>query len=72
MHETAERLSVRVQCDDGATQLTIRARRTNRLPASSVFASRKEAAEFFQAGALGYSAMPDPTRFQGLELHCRT
>jgi hypothetical protein len=37
---------------------------------SSLFQSLEEASAFFEAGSLGYSATPDPTRFQGLQLHC--
>jgi hypothetical protein len=48
-----------------------RGRRTDHLPASSVFQSLDEASTFFQAGSLGYSATRDPARFQGLELRCR-
>jgi hypothetical protein len=35
-----------------------------------VFQSVEESSAFFQAGSLGYSATPDPARFQGLELKC--
>ena len=41
------------------------------LPSASVFGSLAEASAFFQAGSLGYSATPEPTRFQGLELRCQ-
>lgn len=44
--------------------------RTDKLPTCSVFRSLGEASVFFQAGSLGYSATPDPSRFQGLELRC--
>ena len=32
----------------------------------------EEASAFFQAGELGYSATPEPTRFQGMRLRCDT
>ena len=35
-----------------------------------MFRSLDEASAFFQAGSLGYSATSDPTRFQGMDLHC--
>ncbi len=71
VEETADRLSVALRSDDGVTSMSVRARRTDRLPATSVFRSLEEASAFFQAGSLGYSATPDPARFQGLELRCR-
>jgi len=52
------------------TAMSVRGRRSDKLPASSVFRSLEEASIFFQAGSLGYSATPDPSRFQGLELRC--
>ncbi len=71
VHESPERLEVALHSDDGATSMLVRGQRTARLPATSVFADLAEASAFFEAGALGYSATPDPTRFQGLELRCR-
>ena len=49
----------------------MRGRPSGSLPSSSVFDSLAEASAFFQAGSLGYSATPDPARFQGLELNCQ-
>ena len=61
---------ISLRSDDGITSLSVRGRRTDRLPASSVFQSLEEASAFFQAGSLGYSATFDPLRFHGLELRC--
>jgi hypothetical protein len=69
--ESADRFAVALRSDDGATSVTVRSRRVDRLPASSVFQSLEEASAFFQAGSLGYSATSNPSRFQGLELRCR-
>jgi Uncharacterized conserved protein (COG2071) len=69
--ETADRLAVALWSDDGVTTVAVRGRRVDALPAGSVFRSLEEASEFFRAGSLGYSATPDPARFQGLELRCR-
>jgi hypothetical protein len=68
--ETAERFDVAIRSDDGVTSLSVRGRRADALPASSVFRSLEEASAFFRAGSQGYSATPDPSRFQGLELRC--
>jgi uncharacterized protein YqjF (DUF2071 family) len=69
--ESADRFEVALQSDDGVTSMSVRARLAETVQASSVFASLEEASAFFQAGSLGYSATPDPSRFQGLELRCR-
>ncbi|MBI2805848.1 MAG: DUF2071 domain-containing protein [Planctomycetes bacterium] len=68
--ETAERFEVAVHSDDDQTQMAVRARLADKLPPTSIFRSLDDASAFFQAGALGYSATPDPTTFQGLELRC--
>jgi len=68
--ETDDRLNAALRSDDGAICVSLRAHRSGRLPASSVFASLDEASAFFQAGSLGYSAISDPSRFDGLELRC--
>jgi hypothetical protein len=68
--ESADRFEVALQSDDGVTSMSVRARRAEGLPASSVFSSLDEASAFFEVGSLGYSATPDPTRFQGLQLRC--
>jgi hypothetical protein len=70
VEETSDRYSVALRSDDGVTNMSVRGRRTDKLPASSVFRSLAEASGFFQAGSLGYSATSDPQRFQGLELRC--
>jgi uncharacterized protein YqjF (DUF2071 family) len=71
VEETSDRYSVAVRSDDGVTSMSVRGRRTDKLPASSVFPTLDEASSFFQAGSLGYSATGDPLRFQGLKLRCR-
>jgi hypothetical protein len=71
VHETAEHFEVALRSDDGATDLAVVADVAPTLPSSSIFTSLAEASAFFQGGALGYSATPDPTTFHGMELHCR-
>jgi hypothetical protein len=68
--ESVDRFEVGLQSDDGVTSMSVDGRRADELPGSSVFRSVEEASSFFQAGSLGYSATPDPSRFQGLELRC--
>jgi hypothetical protein len=69
--ESANSFAAALRSDDGVTSMSVRARRAAQLPASSVFHSLEESSAFFQAGSFGYSATPDPSRFQGLELRCR-
>ncbi|MCI0641610.1 MAG: DUF2071 domain-containing protein [Gemmataceae bacterium] len=69
--ESADRFEVAMRSDDGDTDMAVCGHRTDRLPASSIFRTLADASEFFQAGSLGYSATPDPERFQGLELRCQ-
>jgi hypothetical protein len=71
VQESADRFEVALRSDDGVTSMSLRSRRTENFSASSVFQSLAEASAFFQAGSLGYSATPDSSRFQGLELRCR-
>jgi hypothetical protein len=68
--ESADHFEVALRSDDGVTTMSVHGRRADKLPASSVFHSLEAASAFFQAGSLGYSATPDPSRFQGLELRC--
>lgn len=72
VRETTDAFALDLTSDDRVTQIHLRARRTAEWPANSVFASCEEASTFFAAGSLGYSATPDPTTFQGLELRCRS
>lgn len=64
------RFEVALRSDDGVTSLSVVGDVTDQLPGSSAFGSLPEASAFFRAGSLGYSATPDPRRFQGLELRC--
>lgn len=72
VHETADHFEIALDSDDGATHLAVVAELADRLPQTSLFASLEEASRFFQGGAVGYSATPDPERFHGLELRCHT
>jgi Uncharacterized conserved protein (COG2071) len=68
--ENADRYRVDLQSGDGTTRISVRGRQGKQLPPTSLFESLDEASAFFRAGALGYSPIADPTRFQGLELRC--
>jgi hypothetical protein len=68
--ETDTHFEVALHSDDGVTNVSVAGDLAAELPAGSVFGSLAEASAFFQGGSLGYSATPDPGRFQGLELRC--
>jgi hypothetical protein len=70
VRETSAHFEVALQSDDGVTHLSVVGDVAKELPGESVFGSLAEASKFFQAGSLGYSATPDPQRFQGMELQC--
>src|SRR5262249_11389615 len=70
VQESVDRFAVALRSDDGVTSMSVRGRRADQLPTSSVFRSLDEASAFFQAGSLGYSPTPEPSRFQGLGLRC--
>jgi hypothetical protein len=71
VRETETHLEVRLRSDDGATRISVVGDVATDLPATSAFESLAEASAFFQTGSLGYSATPDPRKFQGLELRCQ-
>jgi hypothetical protein len=70
--EMADRFELDLRSDDGETRVSVRATLAPDIPDSSVFESLDVASDFFRTGSLGYSATPDPSRFQGLELRCRS
>jgi uncharacterized protein YqjF (DUF2071 family) len=70
VHESGPHYEVAMQSDDRVTSVSLVGDITDRLPDGSLFGSLEEASAFFQAGSLGYSATPDPRRFQGMELRC--
>ncbi|MBM3968934.1 MAG: hypothetical protein FJ302_03585 [Planctomycetes bacterium] len=70
VRESPETLAVTMRSDDDATSLSVRGHLTPKWSPTSVFSSLSEASAFFEAGAIGYSATPVASRFQGLELRC--
>jgi hypothetical protein len=68
--EAGSHFEVALQSDDKVTSVSVVGDVAADLPRNSIFGSPGEASAFFEAGSLGYSATPDPRRFQGLELRC--
>lgn len=71
VRESADRCNVSLESRDGSTRVSVGGRLAASLPRTSIFPSLDDASQFFEAGSLGYSATPDASRFQGLELRCR-
>jgi len=71
VRESGERFKLEMKSRDGGTFVRVQARMTDRLPTDSIFRSLAEASDFFQGGALGWSARTAADGFDGLELRCR-
>ena len=69
--ETTEAFTIKMQSADGTTFVKVQAHLADALPPDSLFRSLSEASDFFQGGALGWSARPRGGEFDGLELRCR-
>lgn len=71
VREESDKLAVSFASDDGGAQVSVIGQLAEKLPATSIFASLGEASEFFEHGALGYSATTNPNRYDGMELRCK-
>ena len=71
VREESDHYSVNMRSDDGVVEVSVSGRVTDRLPDCSVFKTLNEASQFFEAGSHGYSATPDPDRFEGMALECQ-
>jgi hypothetical protein len=68
VQESAERLDLAMESDDGAVAVRVSGRFGGDLPRSSGFASIADASAFFEPGALGYSVTRDAGRLDGITL----
>lgn len=66
--EEGDSYSVTLRSKDEQVRLEVAGRVVDELPQDSVFSSLEEASVFFERGSVGYSATPNPGRFDGLEL----
>lgn len=66
--ESGDRYQVALDSQDRKTHLLVDARVASALPETSIFHTLQEASDFFEAGSLGYSATPQPGRYDGIEL----
>jgi hypothetical protein len=68
VRETARDLHVAFASTDGTAHVSIDVRVAQRLQGSALFASVREASDFFRHGSTGFSATWDGGRLDGLEL----
>ncbi len=68
--ENDDHLHIALRSHDGATTVRIEAQPSAALPTTSLFGTLERASAFFANGSLGWSATPDATRHQGMELRC--
>jgi len=68
--EHGHRYSITMQSDDGTASVHVSGTVVEEIPADSIFGSIQSASQFFERGALGYSATAVDGRFDGLELKC--
>lgn len=59
---------LRMRSHDGAATVELRARRAQKIPETSLFASLAEVSEFFARSSTGYSPTEKPGGYDGLEL----
>lgn len=70
--ESEDRIEVRMESDDGETQVEVVGRPSAALQSGSVFSDMEAASTFFERGSLGYSGTSDPREFDALELRTET
>jgi Uncharacterized conserved protein (COG2071) len=68
VQEHDDRYRIELNSDDRHTHLLVEGHVAQELPPNSIFESLKEASDFFEQGALGYSVTAQPCQFDGLEL----
>lgn len=68
VRETGEYFRVALRSHDDSTRVAVEGTMTDAMPASSMFATLENASEFFERGAIGYSATRRPGHYDGLEL----
>lgn len=66
--DDASGIAIRFQSDDGQVRVAVSGRLAFDLPPTSAFPSLEAASQFFERGAVGYSATPHPLQLDGLEL----
>jgi hypothetical protein len=71
VRDTLDRIDLKLETEDGGGDVWLRARASDGLPNSSLFASLDEASSFFRRGALGFSPTTSGPRLDGVRLSTR-
>src|SRR5687768_55676 len=66
--DSGERVELVMTSEDAAVRIELRARSTEQLPHTSIFASVADASTFFEGGAVGYSVTGEAGRLDGVKL----
>jgi hypothetical protein len=66
--ESENEMSFAMKSADGEVSVEFAGRLSNKLPANSIFSSLREASNFFEKGALGYSATKNADQLDGMFL----
>jgi hypothetical protein len=68
VHESGDRIALRMHSADGNVEVRVAGQITSTLPPGSVFRTLQEASDFFEPGAIGYSATAGGDRLDGIML----
>jgi len=66
--DDGERIVLHMRATDGGVRVDVTGQEAETLPATSVFRTLNEASDFFEPGALGYSATSNGRRLDGIVL----
>lgn len=72
VEEAGDRISLKMRSADGNVEVHVAGRVTSTLPPGSIFRTVKEASDFFEPGAVGYSATARGDRLDGVRLKTHT
>lgn len=66
--DTGGTIAMSIQARDGGMSVSLRARESDALPATSCFATLAESSAYFEGGSVGYSVTKDCCRLDGIRL----
>lgn len=70
VEESNNSYSIKMHSTKGENKVHFAGELANQLPSTSIFNSLTQASDFFQSGALGYSATAKKGKYDGVELRC--
>ena len=72
VEDSSGEIDFEMQSKDGKVAIKLLAKTTGQMPSSSIFSTLKDASDFFESGAFGYSATSDNRRLDGMTLKTKT